>query len=731
MSRHRNVRNLDYDDYADDYEYGMSYEEETAMSPSMREFMYRRRESEEGYNEEEDYYYDEKERYDEGGEEEGRRKGSRSGVSPRKSVILNGLSEAERGLLFSGMDYVGSVVGYDSFPEEEVMRLLVKYRFEAEKVLAVLLGDAKEEEVGAKEEKKKREEEIPFAAASSSSSVSVSTSKVEKKKEKDDIVLGKRAGGGTSEASKGESQGTKKPGVGKKAAKAAKYAEKEANSGSNIDFDMAAMGIGPKTPIDTKLKQRLADPGGGSSGGGSGRSSTNVSPKISSPKVKRKNIDVKEAYRKRQGQHVHLNLVVIGHVDAGKSTMMGHLLYLLGEVDKRSMHRYENDSKKMGKSSFAFAWVLDETESERSRGVTVDVGTSYFETPTKKVTLLDAPGHKDFIPNMITGAAQADVGILVVNAVTGEFEAGFDSGGQTREHGLLARSLGVNQLIVAVNKLDMVNWSQPRFEDIVSSLKPFLKQIGFKSKNVSFIPCSGLTGVNLVKNEEAELKKWYTGKTLIEQIDCFEEPVRNVDLPFRFSVGDIYKGPTGGLWVSGKTESGHIQIGDNVAIMPTKANPEFGTVKNIEMRNEPVDWVASGDSASLQLVGVDPACINTGYILCAPENPIPVAIKIRARVIVFDIDIPLTKGNPVVFHTQCLDEPAIVSKLVSLLNKTTGEVIKDRPRALPSGCTAIVEIKLHRLVCLELYQDNKTLGRFMLRAGSQTVAAGIVTDILK
>ncbi|NXN99646.1 HBS1L protein, partial [Rhinopomastus cyanomelas] len=256
----------------------------------------------------------------------------------------------------------------------------------------------------------------------------------------------------------------------------------------------------------------------------------------------RPQIDMKAELEKRlQGKQL-LNLVVIGHVDAGKSTLMGHLLYLLGNVNKRTMHKYEQESKKAGKASFAYAWVLDETGEERERGVTMDVGMTKFETKTKVITLMDAPGHKDFIPNMITGAAQADVAILVVDASRGEFEAGFETGGQTREHGLLVRSLGVTQLVVAVNKMDQVNWQQERFQEITTKLGQFLKQAGFKESDVAYIPTSGLDGENLVtRGQSSDLTQWYKGNCLLEQIDSFKPPQRSVDKPFRLCVADVFK----------------------------------------------------------------------------------------------------------------------------------------------------------------------------------------------
>ncbi|XP_035394893.1 HBS1-like protein isoform X1 [Cygnus atratus] len=438
-------------------------------------------------------------------------------------------------------------------------------------------------------------------------------------------------------------------------------------------------------------------------------------------------IDVKAELEKRQGGKQLLNLVVIGHVDAGKSTLMGHLLYLLGNVNKRTMHKYEQESKKAGKASFAYAWVLDETGEERERGVTMDVGMTKFETKTKVITLMDAPGHKDFIPNMITGAAQADVAILVVDASRGEFEAGFETGGQTREHGLLVRSLGVTQLAVAVNKMDQVNWQQERFQEITSKLGQFLKQAGFKESDVAYIPTSGLGGENLVtRSQSSDLTKWYTGKCLLEQIDSFKPPQRSVDKPFRLCVADVFKDQGSGFCVTGKIEAGYIQVGERLLAMPPN---ETCTAKGITLHDEPVDWAAAGDHVSLTLTGMDIIKINVGCVFCDPKEPIKVCTRFRARILIFNIEVPITKGFPVLLHYQTVSEPATIRRLLSVLHKSTGEVTKKKPKFLTKGQNALIELQTQRPVALELYKDFKELGRFMLRYSGSTIAAGVITEI--
>ena len=352
-------------------------------------------------------------------------------------------------------------------------------------------------------------------------------------------------------------------------------------------------------------------------------------------------VNVKEEYKRLRGDSKEsINLIVIGHVDSGKSTLMGHLLFQLGQVSQKIMHKYEQESRKVGKQSFMYAWVLDETDEERSRGITMDVGQNKFETSQRVVTLLDAPGHRDFIPNMISGAYQADVAILVVNASTGEFEAGFDSGGQTREHALLVRSLGVSQLCVAVNKLDTVEWEERRFSHIKDKLRLFLtKQAGFKETDLSFVPCSGLTGENLTKSPSSEkLKSWYSGPTLVEVVDTMKTPPRAMEKSFRLAISDIFRAQTGSGWsVAGRVEAGLVMKEDKLVVSPLL---EVCTVKSVDLG---VGF--AGDHVVLTLTGPDQTSVNPGMVLCDPADLVPVTTRFQARVVIFNIDMPITKGK--------------------------------------------------------------------------------------
>lgn len=456
----------------------------------------------------------------------------------------------------------------------------------------------------------------------------------------------------------------------------------------------------------------------------------------------------REKLLKQYGEHTAgkdvLNLIVIGHVDSGKSTLMGHMLYQMGQVSEKQLHRYKQDSQKIGKSSFAYAWVLDETEEERSRGITIDVAQTKFETDKKIIYLLDAPGHKDFIPNMITGATQADSAILVINSVTGEFETGFDLGGQTREHSLLVKSLGINQLIVAVNKMDMSEWSQSRFLEIHKKLSNFLiKQVGYKETDLLFVPCSGLQGENLSKKcANEKLTSWYNenkvfdsksikgGLSLLDCVNMLKPQERSIDKPFRFCISDIYKSAqTANISIVGKCEAGTLKQGDKIIIMPAN---ESGLVKSITLNDETsLPMCFAGDSVTLNVANVDINNISIGNFVCETQSVMPVTDRLRGRIVLFNLSIPVTNGFPVVFHYKSLNESATVKKLVSQLDKSSGEVIKDKPRVLNNGHSAIVEIKLNKPICVELYQNYRELGRFMLRYNGVTIAAGQITEIIQ
>jgi elongation factor 1 alpha-like protein len=435
------------------------------------------------------------------------------------------------------------------------------------------------------------------------------------------------------------------------------------------------------------------------------------------------------------GAKPRLHLAVLGHVDAGKSTLMGRLLYELKVVDDRAVHRAKRDSAAAGKGSFAWAWMLDERPEERARGVTVDVAVARFETPSRTVTLLDAPGHRDFVPNMIGGAAQADAALLVVDGSPGGFEAGFASqapgspegGGQTREHAQLARSLGVEQLAVVITKLDACNYSQERFEGIKSMLGPYLSSCGFRENAVQWLPAVGPSGENLMfKPQNDLLASWWHGPTLVEAIDAFVPVHRLVERPLRMPVSETGARGKGGVIAAGKLEGGAVRPGSRVLIVPGR---ELATVKAVEVDGKTASVARAGDSADLVLGGIEPNVVRTGVVVCHPEFEVPLATRFEARVVILEVPIPVLQGQQVTIHVHAARENGTVTRLLSLLDAKTGEVSRRRPRCLLKGQTAVIEIVPGRPIPLETYAQCRALGRVALRDGGRTLAVGIVTAV--
>ncbi|MEM0223480.1 MAG: translation elongation factor EF-1 subunit alpha [Thermofilum sp.] len=423
----------------------------------------------------------------------------------------------------------------------------------------------------------------------------------------------------------------------------------------------------------------------------------------------------------------HLNLVVIGHIDHGKSTLMGRFLYEIGAVDARVIQQYEEEAKKLGKESFKYAWVLDRLKEERERGITIDLGFYKFETQKYFFTLIDAPGHRDFVKNMITGASQADVALLVVSAKEGEFEAGISPAGQTREHVFLAKTMGIDQLLVAVNKMDTVNYSQQRYEEIKTQLVRLLRMVGYKPEETLFIPTSAWEGVNVSKRSP-DKTPWYNGPCLYEAFDNFKEPPRPIDKPLRIPIQDVYSIKGVGTVPVGRVETGVLRVGDKVIINPPKA---VGEVKSIETHHTPLQEAIPGDNIGFNVKGVEKSQIRRGDVAGPPTNPPTVVDEFVGRIFVIYHPTAIAAGYTPVLHIHTATVPVTFAELIHKLDPRTGSVQEENPQYIKQGDSAVVKFKPRKPVVVEKFSELPQLGRFAIRDSGRTIAAGIVIDVKK
>ena len=393
---------------------------------------------------------------------------------------------------------------------------------------------------------------------------------------------------------------------------------------------------------------------------------------------------------------------------------MGRLLYELKMVDKRTLDKYRKEAENIGKSSFALAWVLDQGSEERSRGVTIDFATNKFETEKTSFTILDAPGHQDFIPNMIAGASQADFAVLVIDASIGSFESGLK--GQTKEHALLVRSLGVSRMIIAINKLDAVQWSQTRFTEISTQLSAFLTAIGFLSKNITFVPCSGLTGDNIIRKPDAPLLSWYEGPCLLSLLESSEPAVRAIRNPLRLTINDVFRGGvTNPISISGRLDAGSVQLGDQVLVMPAT---ETATVKAIEADSASREWAVAGQLIVLHLSDIEAKYLKPGDVICPITAPVQNISSFTMKVLAFEHVMPMR----VEVHRGRLQSPGRISQLMAIFDKASGATIKGRKKVklLKPGDVARISVEMDEAIPLEVRE------RVVLRAGGETIAAGLI-----
>ncbi|XP_015930491.1 eukaryotic peptide chain release factor GTP-binding subunit ERF3A [Parasteatoda tepidariorum] len=493
----------------------------------------------------------------------------------------------------------------------------------------------------------------------------------------------------------------------------------------------------PPLPMDIDLK-----PGGDVDGGGSDDSpadweNVDIEDKdLDDENIEAEEVEVvtksKKKVLKAEEEGVrkeHVNVVFIGHVDAGKSTIGGQVLYLTGMVDKRTLEKYEREAKEKNRESWYLSWALDTNQEERDKGKTVEVGRAYFETENKHFTLLDAPGHRSFVPNMIGGACQADLAVLVISARKGEFETGFERGGQTREHAMLAKTAGVKHLVILVNKMDdpTVEWSEERYNECKDKLIPYLKKCGFNPKvDVIFMPCSGLTGAFLKYIPDDKVCPWFRGPSFLDYIDSLPSLNRPTEGPFRMPVVDKYKDM--GTVVLGKVEAGNAKRSQQLLLMPNRKAVE---VLQLWSDEDEVASVMSGENVKIKLKGVEEEEVSSGFVLCDFTNPCRIGKVFDAQVVILEHKSIICPGYSAVLHVHAAIEEVSVKALICLVDKKSGEKGKTRPRFVKQDQIAIMRLECAGVICLESFKDFPQMGRFTLRDEGRTIAIGKVLRLIE
>jgi elongation factor 1-alpha len=428
-------------------------------------------------------------------------------------------------------------------------------------------------------------------------------------------------------------------------------------------------------------------------------------------------------------EKVHVNLVVIGHVDSGKSTSTGHLIYKCGGIDKRTIEKYEKEAEEMGKASFKYAWVLDKLKAERERGITIDIALWKFESESHVFTIIDAPGHRDFIKNMITGTSQADVAILMIASPSGEFESGWSKDGQTREHALLAFTMGVKQMLVCCNKMDAngADYKEARYKEIKDEVSIYLKQVGYKIDAVPFIPISGWVGDNML--EHSDNMPWYKGQYLLEALNTIKPPKRPTLKPLRLPLQDVYKISGIGTVPVGRVETGIIRPAMNITFGPMGTSTEC---KSVEMHHEQVAEAIPGDNVGFNVKGLSVTDIKRGYVASDSKNvPAQDTESFQAQVIVMNHPGQIMNGYAPVLDCHTCHIACKFAEIESKMDKRTGQTTEEFPKFIKSQDAAIVRMIPSKPMVVEAFAEFPPLGRFAVRDMKQTVAVGVIKATIK
>jgi elongation factor 1-alpha len=426
-------------------------------------------------------------------------------------------------------------------------------------------------------------------------------------------------------------------------------------------------------------------------------------------------------------EKIHVSIVVIGHVDAGKSTTTGHLIYKCGGIDKRTIEKFEKEAAEMGKQSFKYAWVLDNLKAERERGITIDIALWKLESPKFSFTVIDAPGHRDFIKNMITGTSQADVAVLVIDSAPGGFEGGWAAEGQTREHALLAFTLGVKQMVVALNKMDSCQYSESRYNDIKDEVSAYLKKVGYKPAKIAFVPISGWVGDNML--EKSDNMPWYKGPTLLDALDNVNAPKRPTDKPLRLPLQDVYKIGGIGTVPVGRVETGIIKPGMNCCFAPTGLTTE---VKSVEMHHESLKEAVPGDNVGFNCKNVSVKEIKRGYVASnAADDPAKGCESFTAQVIIMSHPGQIQNGYCPVLDCHTAHIATKFQNIDEKIDRRTGKAMETNPKFVKNGDACIVTLVPTKPMVVEEFANYPPLGRFAVRDMRQTVAVGVIKTVTK
>lgn len=418
----------------------------------------------------------------------------------------------------------------------------------------------------------------------------------------------------------------------------------------------------------------------------------------------------------------HMNVVFIGHVDHGKSTSVGRLLFDSGNLPETELRKLKQLAAELGKAGFEFAFVMDISKEERERGLTIDLSHQRFETPKYYFTIIDAPGHRDFIKNMITGASQADGAVLVVGS------EGVQA--QTKEHIWLARTMGIGQLVVLINKMDLLNYSKEKFEALKNEAFKELTAAGFKTEKIQAIPVSAYKGDNIY-NKSTNMP-WYTGPTLFEALDSFEVPVKPTQLPLRLPIQDVYNIKGIGVVPVGKVVTGIMKPGDKIIISPAREGKGIAAeVKSIEMHHESLAQAEPGDNVGFNVRGVEMKDITRGDVVGHADKPPTIASEFIAQIVVLQHPTVIAPGYTPVFHIHTAQMACQITELIKKINPATGETLQEHPDFLKTGDAAVIRVKPIRPLVIEKVSEIPQMARFAVRDMGMTIAAGVCIDVVK